>query len=89
MKIDVTLPYSTSEIVGDRSFTLSFEQQQVSLVDIIDFLSKKHGDEVKKSLIDSEGQLQYIVFINGKSQDLSEPLNDGDHVVLLDPIAGG
>lgn len=89
MKLEISLPYSTSEIVGKRKLVLSFEREQVSLADVIDCISRMHGEKVKTSLLDSEGKLQYHFFVNGNSQDPAKPLKNGDHVVLLDPISGG
>ena len=89
MILDVSLPYSTSEIVGKRKLVLSFEREQVSLADVIDCLSRKHGKKVTMSLLDSEGKLHYQFFVNGNSQDPAKPLKNGDHVVFLDPISGG
>ncbi len=89
MKLDVSLPYSTSEIVGKRKLTLSFEREQVSLADVINCLSRMHGEKVKTTLLDSDGNLQYHFFVNGNSQDPEKPLKNGDHVVLLEPISGG
>ncbi len=89
MKLEISLPYSTSEIVGTRKLSLSFEQDQVSWADVINCLSRMHGEKVKTSLLDSEGNLQYHYFVNGNSQDPREPLKNGDHVLLMEPISGG
>jgi molybdopterin converting factor small subunit len=61
-----------------------------TLEDLIRFLIKKNGPELKKELIEEDGSFAYVVSINGKiHRDLSAPIRDGDEVFFFTPIGGG
>jgi len=66
-----------------------------TLGDVIDQFMSKHGKRIRKSFIDSQGNLEShaIILVNGRNylflEDLKTKLNDGDEIILSPPLVGG
>lgn len=66
-----------------------------TLGDVIDQFMSKHGKRIRKSFIDSQGNLENhaIILVNGRNylflEELKTKLNDGDEIILSPPLVGG
>jgi MoaD family protein len=59
--------------------------------DLLLQVAQRHGDAVKRLLLDSSGAVHpaILIFVNDEQVDLPEIIRDGDRVTFLSPIAGG
>jgi len=61
---------------------------------IVQFMSE-YGKKIRKSFIDSQGNLEthVVILVNGRNylflEDLNTKLKDGDQIVLSAPLFGG
>lgn len=59
----------------------------------VQHVAQKHGDPLKKMLLDPEGHLQKAILLFLKDQHInwsdSPELTDGDVITLFSPISGG
>ena len=63
-----------------------------TLVDLAGQLSARYGSAFRKLLFDQAGSFepQFIIVVNGVAQsDFSRPLQEGDRVTFIPPVAGG
>lgn len=66
-----------------------------TLGDVIDQFMSKHGKRIRKSFIDSKGNLEShaIILVNGRNylflEELKTKLKDGDEIVISPPLVGG
>lgn len=65
------------------------------LGNVIDQFMGEHGKKIRKSFINSQGNLEThaIILVNGRNhlflEDLNTKLKDGDEIVLSPPLVGG
>ena len=65
------------------------------LKEVLMFSNKDYGEEFKKKIFDSEGNLQrhIRIYVNGKDirflKQLNTPLKDGDQILILPAVVGG
>ncbi|MFX1410788.1 MAG: MoaD/ThiS family protein [Promethearchaeota archaeon] len=66
-----------------------------TLGDVIDQFMSKHGKKLKKSFIDSQGNLEshVVILVNGRNylflEEFKTKLKDGDEIVISPPLVGG
>jgi len=63
-----------------------------TLVDLAGQLSARYGSAFRKLLFDQAGSFepQFIIVVNGVAlSDFLRPLQDGDRVTFIPPVAGG
>ncbi len=66
-----------------------------TLGDVIDQFMSKHGKRIRKSFIDSQGNLEShtIILVNGRNylflDEMKTNLNDGDEITISPPLFGG
>ena len=63
-----------------------------TVAQLIDELARRYGPELKRELLDGDGNLDYTyrVFINDvESSGVGAVVKDGDEVIVLSPISGG
>lgn len=65
----------------------------MGLGDLLADLAGEHGSEFRGMLMDEAGELRayLLILVNGETIDKKAvcPLQDGDEITLLPPIAGG
>lgn len=65
------------------------------LGDLINQFMSKYGKKIRKSFIDSHGNLEtyIVILVNGRNymflEELNTKLNDGDVIVISPPLVGG
>ena len=80
------------DITGERSATI---EHNGSIVDLMNTLTEKYGNEFKDALFDKEGKLRdYMkIIVNGEDVEsnggLESEVGDNDEVVIFQTIAGG
>ena len=73
------IDYSNVEILGD----------------VINQFVSEHGGKIRKSFIDSQGNLEthVVILVNGRNymflEELNTKLKDGDEIVISPPLVGG
>ncbi|NVM34486.1 MAG: MoaD family protein [Candidatus Lokiarchaeota archaeon] len=73
------IDYSNVEILGD----------------VINQFMSEHGKKIRKSFIDSHGNLEthVVILVNGRNylflDELNTKLKDGDEIVISPPLVGG
>jgi MoaD family protein len=63
-----------------------------TLVDLAEQLSARYGSTFRKLLFDQTGrfQPQFIIVVNGQPErEFVRPLEEGDRVTFIPPVAGG
>ena len=66
-----------------------------TVIEVIDELAKKYGDEFKNKVIDNNGKLKPIinVYVNDENikflEDLHTILKDKDEILFLPAVSGG
>lgn len=66
-----------------------------TLGDVIDLFMSKYGKKLRKSFVDSQGNLgtHVVILLNGRNylflEELNTKLNDGDQIVISPPLVGG
>ncbi|MFX1321409.1 MAG: MoaD/ThiS family protein [Promethearchaeota archaeon] len=66
-----------------------------TLGDVIDQFMSKHGKRIRKSFIDSQGNLEShaVILVNGRNylflDELKTKLKDGDEIIISPPLVGG
>ena len=80
------------DITGERSVNIEYNG---NILDLMDILTEKYGNEFKDALFDKEGNIRdYMkILVNGDdvgaSGGLKAEVGDGDEVVIFQTIAGG
>ena len=65
------------------------------LGDVIKQFINEHGQKIRKSFIDSQGNLEthVVILVNGRNymflEELNTKLKDGDEIVITPPLVGG
>jgi len=65
------------------------------LGDVINQFMSEHGKKIRKSFVDSQGDLEthIVILINGRNymflEELNTKLKDGDEIVISPPLVGG
>jgi len=65
------------------------------LGDVINQFMSEHGKKIRKSFVDSQGNLEthIVILINGRNymflEELNTKLKDGDEIVISPPLVGG
>ena len=80
------------ELVGRREDIIRSTSVNFCIRDLVDLLSKKYGDQFRKTLIDSETkQIKegLILLLNNIKGYLDQRIEDGDTIYLLSLLAGG
>lgn len=81
------------KMVGGKTITMDFTGQTVD--ELVQQITEKYGEKVKKFLLDENGRLDMIlrVLCNKEewihSDQMQRPLEDGDHVTIMLLAAGG
>ncbi len=92
--VNVTLKLMTI-ISSDVGLTYINYSNVDTLSDIMDQFMSDHGKKIRKSLVNTQGNLEnhVIIMVNGRNylflEGLKTKLNDGDEVVLSPPLIGG
>lgn len=66
-----------------------------TLGDVIDQFMSVYGNKIKKSFVDSQGNLEthVVILVNGRNymflEELNTKLKDGDEIVISPPLVGG
>jgi MoaD family protein len=66
-----------------------------TLGDVIDRFMKEHRKKLRKSFVDSYGNLEshIVILVNGRNylflDDFKTKLSDGDEIVISPPLVGG
>ena len=66
-----------------------------TLGEVINQFMKKHGNKIRKSFVDKQGNLEThaIILVNGRNhlflEELKTKLKDGDEIVISPPLVGG
>ena len=81
------------KMVGGKTITMDFTGQTVD--ELVQQITEKYGEKVKKFLLDENGRLDMIlrVLCNKEewihSDQMQRPLEDGDHITIMLLAAGG
>ena len=65
------------------------------LGDVIEQFMSEHGKKIRKTFVDSHGNLEshVVILVNGRNylflEELKTKLKDGDQIVLSPPLVGG
>lgn len=91
MRVTVKYFAHLRELVGDRDREEVTLPDGATLLDLLEELSKKHGERFKSFVLRShELSDRVIVLVNGTPvTDLRHVLCDGDTVSLLSAVGGG
>ena len=91
-EIKVLIPaVMSSSTNGEREV----EIEGNTVIEVIDELAKKYGDEFKNKVIDNNGKLKPIinVYVNDENikflEDLQTILKDKDEILFLPAVSGG
>ena len=91
-KVSVRIPSMLANLFGgDKEFKATAE----NLGELIQHLIDKHGSEVSKRMLDSNGKLKQVIniYVNGKNVrftgELETKLQDDDVISVLPAVAGG
>jgi len=81
------------DIAGTYREVLTLEDGETTL-DLIKKLCERYGQPVRALFYDASGSFRpmFIILRNARAmamEDLMEPLEDGDTIVFVPPIAGG
>lgn len=92
----MNIKFSTNGLLKDNlgsdEFTMELSES-ATLMDVVDQIANKLEDHQRKILVDSNGLMQkgMLVVINDEmfQGDTTKPLENGDSVSILMPMAGG
>ena len=91
-EVKVLIPaVMSSSTNGEREV----EIEGSTVIEVIDELAKKYGDEFKNKVIDNNGKLKPIinVYVNDENikflEDLQTILKDKDEILFLPAVSGG
>ena len=91
-EVKVLIPaVMSSSTNGEREV----EIEGSTVIEVIDELAKKYGDEFKNKVIDNNGNLKPIinVYVNDENikflKDLQTILKDKDEILFLPAVSGG
>jgi molybdopterin synthase sulfur carrier subunit len=93
MKVQVAFFAELREIAGEKGKTLEFNSQP-KISEVLNLLVNTYGRMFEEKIF-FKGKLseEYIFLLNGLSirflKGLDTPLNDGDELAILPPVAGG
>ncbi|MFC1891526.1 MoaD/ThiS family protein [Thermodesulfobacteriota bacterium] len=81
----------------DNNATIEIEEDALSLRDILEYLSRRFGQDLSELILDPEtkGLADHVMLlVNGFNylylpKKLDTDLKDGDEIALFPPIAGG
>ena len=92
MKITVEYKTQVKSAAGISSEEFEFEDD-CTVKQLIHLVGKKHGDPLKKMLLDSDDNLQksILLFLEDRHLKWDEvaKLHDGDVLTVFSPISGG
>ena len=94
MRIAVKFFTTLREIAGKREEEIE-ARDDVTVKEILKYLSEKHGREFVDYLYDTEGRAKsYLQFlVNGRSittlEGFETKLKNGDQVAIIPPVGGG
>jgi len=92
MKITVEYTAHLKRATGTGSEEVQLPQHS-TVLEVIETLLERHGEEFRAHLLDSEGNIHpsLVIAVNDEQVFLesARKLSDGDTVVLLAAIAGG
>jgi len=66
-----------------------------TLGDVLNKFMSEHGKKIRKSFVDSRGNLEshVVILVNGRNymflEELKTKLKDGDEIVISPPLVGG
>ena len=66
-----------------------------TLGELINQFMQRHGKKIRKSFVDSSGNLEshVVILVNGRNylflDELNTKLKDGDQIVISPPLVGG
>ena len=95
MKVSVRLFTTLRELAGKSEETLEFDVEIVTVKDILEELTKRHGKAFKDYLFSEEENVrEYLqLLVNGRSvsflEGLKTQLREGDQVAIVPPVGGG
>ena len=91
MKITVKYGFSFRENVGVTQETLEVEQGPITVAQALDLITQRHP--VMSKFVDASSdealRRHLVVAANAGLARLADPLNDGDSISVLLPVAGG
>lgn len=92
MAISIQFTRPLSQLVGEECITQSIDKH-TTLQQAIDTLIKNSAEPVKQFLQETNQRLRpsIVLMVNQRqvSQPTQHPLNDGDTVTIISPMAGG
>ncbi len=83
--------FLSSLLKGEKEISL----EASTLADAFKILAERYGEDVKRRLLDENGNLRAVlnIYVNGKNArftgGLGTPLNPGDKIAILPAVAGG
>jgi MoaD family protein len=93
-KVFIKFLANVKEAVGKESLEINISDGE-TLENVLHSLSKKFGEHLRNVFFKKDGSLadNLIVFVNGKNvmieKGLKTKVNDGDHIIIFTPVAGG
>lgn len=92
-KVQVKYLAPICDIAGTYQETVATTEGE-STMDLIDRLCRRYGQPVRDLFYNGLGEFRpmFIILRNTQpmgSQELADPLDDGDRIVFVPPIAGG
>ncbi len=92
MKISITYMAQLKTATGTGSEEVELPSSGTTK-ELVHQLVERHGESLGRMLLDSSGELQptILLFVNDSqvAKGSSQPLQNGDKVTFLSPIAGG
>lgn len=94
MKINVRVIYTPPlrEVLSKREETVALDRPEATLMDLIEYLSKKYGEKFHRHLLDPQARKLrdgIVLFVNGKHSDPQTPLSENSEVAFVMAIGGG
>ena len=89
IKIKVKLSAALGQAIGMKEIEVSLPQES-SIMDLVNEISRLHGERVDKILFDVKRRsLKFVSFVNRSRCLTDHILDDGDEVRFLLPTGGG
>ncbi|MFX0043911.1 MAG: MoaD family protein [Candidatus Hodarchaeota archaeon] len=91
---NVTLKLMTTFSIDVGLTQIDYSNVEI-LDDVIKHFMSKYGKKIRKSFIDSHGNLEthVVILVNGRNymflEELNTKLKDGDQIVISPPLVGG
>lgn len=92
----VTIKLKLLTIIAEDLGTAEVEYSDVKILgDVIGKFMREYGGNLRKSFVDSKGNLEnhIVILVNGRNylflEGLKTELNDGDEIVISPPLVGG